>query len=55
MYYKTTKIDSNWNEYDKIVATCHLHNYGAIYCDSEYHTPIDNEFELSEILEKKGN
>lgn len=54
MYYKTTKIDPNWHQYDQVIATCHLDNFGVIYCDSEYHTPIDNEFELEEILKKEG-
>lgn len=54
MYFKTKKINPDWCDYDKKVAISHFHNYGYIYCDSKYHTPIDNEFELEEILKKEG-
>lgn len=40
-YFITQIINSNWSEYDKTVATCHLTNYDKIYCDIEYLTPID--------------
>lgn len=46
---KTTKtVNPSWNEYDKVVAECHLANYGIIYLD-EYGCPIDVE-ELEYIL-----
>lgn len=38
----TTTIDPAWSDYDKTVATCHLHNWGVIYLD-EYEQPIDVE------------
>ena len=40
---KTRKtIDRNWDEYDRLVAECHLDNYGIIYLD-DYGCPMDIE------------
>ena len=50
MYFKTKKINLDWCDYDKKVAISHLHNYGYIYCDCVYGTPIDNEFEIDNII-----
>jgi hypothetical protein len=45
---KTTKqINESWSEYDKVVARCHLLNYGKIYLD-EYDAPIDDEYLIEE-------
>lgn len=35
--------------YDKVVAQCHIANCGSIIIDTEYHQPIDNEYDLAEI------
>ena len=35
--------------YDKVVAQCHIANCGCIIVDSDYHQPIDNEYDLEEI------
>lgn len=43
------EIDPTWGDYDSTVAQCHLKNVGVIIVDSEYHTPIDNEYDLDEI------
>ena len=51
-----TKINSEWSDYDKTVAECHLANAGVIIVDAEYGQPIDNECDLEEIyriLEKE--
>ena len=47
-YSVVYEIDKTWNSYDKIIAKCHLENYGKIYVD-EYGCPIDNEYDLEEI------
>lgn len=44
-----TEIDDKWGSYDKVVAKCHLNNYGKIFID-EYGYPIDNEYDLVELL-----
>lgn len=43
------EINPWWDNYDKTVAQCHLKNAGVIIVDSEYHTPINNEYDLDEI------
>lgn len=48
------KIDNKWSDYDKLVAKCHLENFGKIYLD-EYGCPIDNETELEKLTEKQQN
>lgn len=48
-YDVTTKVDPEWNSYDKTVASVHLDNYGKIYVD-EYGQPIDNEYDLESIM-----
>lgn len=53
MYIKKTKIDSNWNQYDKVVALSHLNNFGAIYCEIEHGTPIDNEYEVEQYVSEE--
>lgn len=46
---KTTKeINSEWSEYDKMIALSQLTNYGVIYLD-EYDLPIDDEYLLEEL------
>lgn len=42
------EIDEKWGSYDKMVAICHLSNYGKIFID-EYGVPIDNDDDLMEI------
>ena len=49
-YYKESDIDPNWTIYDQTVASSHLNNYGIIFCDKEYGTPIDDEYELETIV-----
>lgn len=49
-YVTVDEINPAWSKYDKTVAQTHLSNFGRIYCDSEYQTPIDNEFLLEEIM-----
>lgn len=44
----TTKINEDWNDYYKTVATCHLVNYGFIILNED-ETPIDNEFFLEQL------
>jgi hypothetical protein BACCOPRO_02131 len=51
-----TEIASEWSDYDKKVAGCHLAKAGVIVVDAEYGQPIDNEYDLGEIyamLEKE--
>lgn len=43
------EIDPTWENYDKTVAQCHIKNVGVIIADTEYHKPIDNEYDLDEI------
>lgn len=43
------EINPWWDDYNKTVAQCHLKNAGVIIVDSEYHNPIDNEYDLDEI------
>lgn len=43
------EINPQWDDYNKTVAQCHLKNAGGIIVDSEYHTPIDNDYDLDEI------
>lgn len=43
------EIDPTWENYDKTVAQCHIKNVGVIIVDTEYHKPIDNEYDLDEI------
>lgn len=45
----TKVINPEWNSYNKTVASCHLSNVGVIIVDTQYHTPIDNEYDLEEI------
>ena len=48
--YKVVKeINKNWFDYDKLNAQCQLDNYGKIYID-EYGDPIDNEYDMEEII-----
>ena len=35
--------------YDRTTAECHIANCGCIIVDTEYHQPIDDEFDLAEI------
>lgn len=42
------KINEDWNDYYKTVATCHLVNYGFIVLNED-ETPIDNEFFLEQL------
>ncbi len=49
-YYMDTKINPKWTIYDQTVASSHLNNYGIIFCDKEYGTPIDDEYELDTIV-----
>ena len=53
-YDVVTEIDPSWSEYDKSVAQCHLYNYGEIYTDAQYGTPIDNEYDLMDIEDSRG-
>ena len=43
-------IDPAWSDYDKLVAGCHLDNYGFIITDPIYGEPIDDEYETEEIF-----
>lgn len=43
------EINPTWDNYDKTVAQCHLKDVGVIIVDTEYHNPIDNEYDLDEI------
>ena len=47
----TTKINDEWNHYDKLNAKCQLENYGKIYLD-EYGYPIDDEYELEKLTKE---
>lgn len=38
-----------FEDYDKVVAQCHVANVGCIIVDTKYHQPLDNEFDLEEI------
>lgn len=42
------KINEDWSDYYKTVATCHLVNYGFIVLNED-ETPIDNEFFLEQL------
>lgn len=45
----TKVVNTEWDSYNKTVASCHLSNVGVIIVDTQYHTPIDNEYDLDEI------
>lgn len=48
---------NKFDGYDRIVAQTHIQNFGVIIVDGQYGDPIDNEYDLEEIvteLEKKG-
>lgn len=46
---KTTKtIKSTWTQYEKVVATGQLMDFGIIFLD-EYGCPIDDEYETNEL------
>ena len=50
-------LKEEWNPYDCLMATAHLHNYGHIIVDAEHGDPIDNEGDLQEIedfLQEEG-
>ena len=42
---------NQFEEYDKVVAQCHIANCGYIIVDTVYRQPIDNEYDLDEIYE----
>ena len=48
----TKKINSEWSEYDRIVALSQLTNYGVIFLDA-YDLPIDDEYELEELNQRR--
>ena len=58
--YRIVKsIDPAWSDYDKVVAQCHLDNYGFIITDPVYGEPVDDEYEAETIFrqatgEKEG-
>lgn len=35
--------------YDRTTAECHVANVGCIIVDTQYHQPLDNEYDLEEI------
>ena len=43
-----SKIDPKWINYDKKIAKTHLDNYGVIFVDPDYETPVDDDFILEE-------
>ena len=52
-------VDPAWSDYDKLVAWCHLENYGFIIVDPAYDEPIDDEYETEKVFrqvtgEKEG-
>ena len=52
-YYMDTKIQLDWSMYEKTVASSHLNNFGVIFCDKEFCTPIDDEYELENIVKEE--
>jgi hypothetical protein len=42
----------NFSGYDKVVAQTHIDNWNCIIVDKEYEQPIDNEYDLEEIIPK---
>ena len=50
-YTLTKEVNPNWSNYDKVVANNHLTNYGTIILD-EYDCPIDNEYDIDEIVKQ---
>ena len=48
----TKKINSEWSEYDRMVALSQLTNYGVIFLDA-YDLPIDDEYELEELNQRR--
>lgn len=45
----TKKINSEWSQYDRMVALSQLANYGVIFLD-EYDLPVDDEYFLEELV-----
>lgn len=43
-----SKINPKWIDYDKQIAKTHIDNYGVIFVDPAYETPIDDDFVLEE-------
>lgn len=42
------RINPKWFDFDKKIAEAHLANYGVIFVDPAYDTPIDDYFVLEE-------
>jgi len=47
---------TNWSEYNKEQVRIHFMNGKYAFLDSEYFTPIDNEYDLEELyqMEERG-
>lgn len=39
----TSTINEKWSAYDKVVANCHIANWGIIYIDEEFEQPLEVE------------
>lgn len=46
------KEKSNFMDYDRVVANNHIYNSGKVIVDTQYGSPIDNEYDLAEIYDQ---
>lgn len=52
-YKRVDFVDPSWNDYETLVAHCHLNNYGCIFVDED-DCPIENEFDLEDIVAERN-
>jgi len=43
--------ESQRMEYDKVIGSIHIANWGCVFLDSQYNTPIDDEFMYEDFNE----
>jgi len=49
-YIVTSEMNKKWTDYQKKVAESHLGNYGFIIVETDYNSPIDNMFDIEQVL-----
>lgn len=48
----TTNDISKFKGYDKVLAQCHLDNFGVIYLDDEYDEPLEVEDVIAQGIQE---
>lgn len=48
-FMATKYVNPEWTRYDKVLAISHLSNFGVIFVEPEYSTPIDDEYYYDEL------